>query len=179
MRIFHIGEIILNELTIDGTPASDELFAAITADPYKATLNNVFTHIPVIRAKFVHGQDIEATASELDGTKVEYTFTASVEDKTRTYVLTVDGIHLYNRLDSDETVSLLYNEGAYNEETKEWSNGQFSLSEIDGAGTANLSSLLPQRRHIRSALVPMLWLSSLSSRVSAITIPKIPISYRQ
>lgn len=132
MRIFHIGEIILNELTIDGTPASDELFAAITADPYKATLNNVFTHIPVIRAKFVHGQDIEATASELDGTKVEYTFTASVEDKTRTYVLTVDGIHLYNRLDSDETVSLLYNEGAYNEETKEWSNGQFSLSEIDG-----------------------------------------------
>lgn len=156
MRIFHIGEIILNELTIDGTPASDELFAAITADPYKATLNNVFTHIPVIRAKFVHGQDIEATASELDGTKVEYTFTASVEDKTRTYVLTVDGIHLYNRLDSDETVSLLYNEGAYNEETKEWSNGQFSLSEIDGAGTANLSSLLPQRRHIRSALVPML-----------------------
>lgn len=68
----------------------------------------------------------------MDSSEVEYTFTASVEDKTRTYVLTVDGIHLYNRLDSDETVSLLYNEGAYNEETKEWSNGQFSLSEIDG-----------------------------------------------
>lgn len=132
MRIFHIGEIILSELTIDDMPASDELFAEIAADPYEAVLNNVFTHIPVIRAKFVHGQEIVATPSELNGTKVEYVFTATAEDKTRTYKLTIDGIHLYDRLDSDETISLLFNEGSFNDETKEWTNGQFALSGIDG-----------------------------------------------
>lgn len=132
MRIFHIGEIILDELTIDGTPASEELFAAITAEPYETTLNNIFTHLPVIRAKFVHGQEVIATPGELDGTKVEYTIVASVDDKSRTYKLNIDGIHLYDVLDTDETVSLLFNEGTFNDETKEWTNGQFSLSGIDG-----------------------------------------------
>jgi len=132
MRVFHIGDIILNELTIDGTPVSDELFAAITAEPYKTTLAQVFTHMPVINAKFMHGQEITATPGELNGAKADYTFIAEVEGITRTYTLTIDGIHLYDRLDTDETIALKYNAGTYDEATKTWSDGQFSISGIDG-----------------------------------------------
>lgn len=132
MRVFHIGEIILSSLTIDGAPAAQEVFDAISASPYTYTYNSVFTHKPVIVAKFMHGQEISATPGELDGTKLDYTFKAKVEDIERDYKLTIDGIHLYDRLDTDETVAMLFDRGEYDGETNVWTDGQFSISGIDG-----------------------------------------------
>lgn len=132
MRVFHIGDIILSELNLDGNPADKELFDKMSAAPYSTTLNRVYTHVPTLQARFIHGQDENVTPVKVSDNVYRYDFKAVVEDLSRDYSLTIDGIHLYDRLDSDETVAMKFNEGTYDETTKTWTNGQFSISGIDG-----------------------------------------------
>lgn len=137
LRIFHIGEIAITRLTIDGveTDVADEL----NRTPYQASFNkNIYTSLPVVEAQLVDGSTVKGqpSALQLPQSTVDYTISARMGDMERTYRLTVGGVHVYNKVDGDETVVLKYT-GAGKTATG-WTDGLYTLSNV-GDGWENSS----------------------------------------
>lgn len=132
LRLFQIGDIILNELKIDGKDAPAELLDALSAEPYSVTIDGVYTHIPALYAAFAHGQQCDLPLAELNGNNAAYTFTAKVGEIERTYSVNFTNVHVYNPTADDETIDMKFNNGTYDDQTKTWTNGLFTITDIDG-----------------------------------------------
>ena len=105
LKLFRIGEISLTAVNVDGISIDvlDEMNNNQTA-----TCTNVFTSIPTVSVKVVDGSTVVAPAPTVDGTKATYSIHVEMAGKTKDYTLVVDGLHIYNKVDADETVTLKY-----------------------------------------------------------------------
>ena len=133
LRLFRLGGIMVSALTVDGEELPAELIDALNAEGNTATLTGrIYTALPAVQAKMNDGTLIDATG-RLDGTQATYSLSATQGDLTRSYTLTIDGIHIYNKQETDETVQLKYtSEGKTGDGT--WSNGLYTLTceSLDG-----------------------------------------------
>ena len=135
LRLFHIGDITMTNLSIDGTAV--DLTEAINQPPYKATFNgNIYTQLPKVVARFIDGTTVNGQCTAVDGTEATYTIDGKMGDDTRTYQLTVCGLHLYNKGENDQTVTLKYTGAGKN--NNGWSDGLYAISRI-GDGWENSS----------------------------------------
>ncbi len=133
LKLFRIGEISLTGLTIDGinTPS---LLTGLN-DTQAATFDNVFTAVPEVQATVVDGSVITGTPT-VTGTQISYALHAEMAGKTKDYTLTLNGLHIYNKVEGDETVNLKYTSEGNDKDKKIWSNGLYSLSPV-GDGWSN------------------------------------------
>lgn len=133
LRLFRLGGIMVSALTVDGEELPAELIDALNSDGNTAALTGrTYTALPAVQAKMNDGTLIDATG-QLDGTQATYTLSATQGDLTRSYTLTIDGIHIYNKQETDETVQLKFtSEGKTGDGT--WSNGLYTLTceSLDG-----------------------------------------------
>ena len=133
LNLFHIGEISITGLTVDGTSA-DVLTTINTGESYTATLSgNVYTQLPVVTATLIDGSTV-AGVGTLSGTTATYTIAATIGSSTRTFTLKVEGVHTYTASSDDQTVTLKYT-GAGKIDGNTWSNGLYTLvsnSGLDG-----------------------------------------------
>lgn len=133
LRLFRLGDIMVSALTVDGEELPAELIDALNADGNTAALTGrIYTALPAVQAKMNDGAPIDATA-QLDGTKATYSLSATQGDMTRSYTLTIDGIHIYNKQETDETVQLKYTSAGKTGDGT-WSNGLYTLicESLDG-----------------------------------------------
>ena len=128
LKIFRIGEISLADVQIDGL--SVNVLETINAAPYTATYDNVYTAIPTVTAKIIDGTLITAAAPSISGTAATYTLHATMAGQTRDYTLTVNGLHIYEKAASDETVELKYSQAGNDKTNNVWSDGLYTLSPI-------------------------------------------------
>ena len=127
LKLFRIGEISLTGLTIDGI-ATPTLLTGLN-DTQTATFDNVFTAVPEVKATVVDGSVITGTPT-VKGTQITYALHAEMADKTKDYTLTLNGLHIYNKEDGDETVILKYTSEGNDKVNNIWSNGLYSLSPV-------------------------------------------------
>lgn len=129
MRLFHIGEVSVGTLTIDGTEVSKDVLAALnTAPDYKTTFaGNVYTAVPVVEATLADG-----TAATVSNTTAGNSAVYTITGGGRTFTLTVEGVYTYTAGDNDETVEILYTTSGKN--STGWSDGLYSVvtSSLDG-----------------------------------------------
>ena len=133
-RLFHIGDITITSLTIDGRMT--DLANALNQPPFTATFSqNIYTQLPVVEVKFIDGTTTRGKGT-LNGTEAFYTIEGEMGEQTRTYQLTIGGMHIYNKGVNDKTVTLRYTSAGRND--KGWSDGLYSISRI-GDGWENSS----------------------------------------
>ena len=131
MRFFHLGDVVVSKLTIDGEELDvlDELNNGGSA----TVADRVYTALPKLAATFADGTSVEGKAA-LSGTTVTYTFTGVLGDLTKDYTVTVEGIHIYDAAESDLTATVRY-DSAGNRDDNSWSNGLFTVYPVnDGWG---------------------------------------------
>lgn len=134
LRIFHIGDISVTKVTVDGEEVN--LAEQLNQPPYTAILSDmIFTHIPIVSAQFIDGTTTTGTP-EYHGNEVVYTLQKQMGEQQRIYQLTVQGIHVYEKTTNDETVVLKYTGAGV--KNGSWSNGTYSISGI-GDGWENSS----------------------------------------
>ncbi len=136
IRLYHIGDIIINALTIDDVDAPAELIAALNAagDNISASLTDwIFTAEPTIVATFADNSKATATGS-VNGAEGTFTFKGTAGDRTKTYTINISGFHFYSQAEGDEMVKLVY-DSALNQADGSWSNGSYTLNPCgDGWG---------------------------------------------
>lgn len=127
-KLFRIGEISLTDVLIDGFSVADDVLTTLNEDAHQATYNNVFTAVPSVTVKVIDGSSVTVDKPTISGTSATYTLHTEMAGKTRDYQLTLNGLHIYNKVETDESVLLKYSsEGVSN---NVWSNGLYSLSPI-------------------------------------------------
>lgn len=133
LRLFRLGDMLMTAITVDGEELPAETLDALNADAHEAVFGgNVYTALPRVEARFIDGTVAEGIGV-LMGTSATYTVTVADGDATREYVLTVEGVHIYNMSENDETVQLKYtSEGKSGDGT--WTNGLYTLTteSLDG-----------------------------------------------
>ncbi|MDE5923000.1 MAG: hypothetical protein K2G79_05870, partial [Muribaculum sp.] len=136
LRLYRIGDIIVNSLTIDEVNAPAELLEALNASgtDITATLSDwIFTAEPTIVATFADNSKVTATGS-VNGTEGTFTFKGEAGSKSKNYTINVAGFHIYNAAENDEMVKLVY-DSSLNQADGSWSNGSYSLNPAnDGWG---------------------------------------------
>ena len=117
----------ITELTVDGVAVGSDIILAInTGDAYTATLSgNTYTTVPTVQATFDTSAQAAGVAS---GTGTSRTYT--VNDGNHDYTLIVEGIHVYSKGISEETINLKYTGDGNDKENKIWTNGVYSVSPV-------------------------------------------------
>lgn len=96
LRLFRLGDMLMTAITVDGEELPAETLDALNADAHEAVFGgNVYTALPRVEARFIDGTVADGTGV-LMGTSATYTVTVADGDATREYVLTVEGVHIYN-----------------------------------------------------------------------------------
>ena len=133
LKLFRIGEISLTSVLVDGQ--SIDVLSDMN-DNLTATYANIYTALPTVQVVVVDGSTVAAGEPTVSGTQATYPIHVEMAGKEKDYTLVVDGIHIYNKVEADETVQLKYT-GAGNDKTaKVWSNGLYTLSPV-GDGWEN------------------------------------------
>lgn len=136
VRLYRIGDILINKLTIDDVDAPAALIEALNVkgDNATATLSDwIFTASPVIVATFADNSKVTATGT-VDGANGTFTFTGEAGSKSKAYTINIAGFHIYEAAPEDEMVKLVY-DGALNQPDGSWNNGLYSLNPAnDGWG---------------------------------------------
>lgn len=135
VRLFHIGDVQVASLTVDGKDVTDaELLAALNSEAAAATLaGNCYTAVPAVSATMLDGSVANAVVT-LEGTTATATFSGKAGDKTKTFTLAVEGVHTYSAAETDKTVEIKYD--AAFKGTDAWSNGLYTLRNgNDGYGS--------------------------------------------
>ena len=134
VRLFHIGNVTLTALTVDGFEADADMIAAINADGTANLDKYVFTAMPTVTATFIDGSVVTATPGEVKDAAATYAFTGKSGNAEKNFTLAVSGIHLYTKADTDLEDKVTY-DAACNQADGSWSNGLYTLSNCnDGWG---------------------------------------------
>ena len=137
LRVFRIGDIRVSRATVDGFDLDSSLLQSLNdaTTGYAATLSgNTYTSMPTVQLVLPDGTIVKPTAGSgtLEGTKAVYRFHARMADMERDYQLTVEGIHIYNKVEGkDETVDLKY--VSTNQKGSVWTSGLYQLSATGGS----------------------------------------------
>lgn len=135
VRLFHIGDVQVASLTVDGKDVTDaELLAALNSEAAAATLaGNCYTAVPAVSATMLDGSVANAVVT-LEGTTATATFSGKAGDKTKTFTLAVEGVHTYTAAENDKKVEITYDVAFKG--TDAWSNGLYTLRNgNDGYGS--------------------------------------------
>jgi pectin methylesterase-like acyl-CoA thioesterase len=127
LKLFRIGEISLTDVLVDGM--SIDVLSDMN-DNLTATYNNIYTAVPTVKVKVVDGSTVTAPAPTVSATKATYSIHVEMAGKTKDYTLVVDGLHIYNKVEGDETVNLKYTSEGNDKDNNIWSNGLYTLSPI-------------------------------------------------
>lgn len=134
LKLFRIGEISLTDVLVDNQ--SVDVLGDLN-DNLTATYTNVYTAVPVVQVKVVDGTVVTAPAPTISGNRATYSLHVEMAGKEKDYVLNVDGLHIYNKVESDETVQLKYTVEGNDKDSRVWTNGLYSLSPVgDGWGNS-------------------------------------------
>lgn len=134
LKLFRIGEISLTNVYVDGV--SIDVLSDMNTN-LTATYNDVYTAVPNVQVKVVDGTTVTAPAPTISGTTATYAIHVEMAGKTKDYTLVVNGLHIYNKTESDETIQLKYTTEGNDKTNKIWSNGLYSLSPVgDGWGNS-------------------------------------------
>lgn len=133
VRIYHIGDVMLGSLSVDGENVDAAVVEALNAEGATTISDRVYTALPKVSAIFVDGTAVEAEVS-MSGSAATYTFTGKAGDKSRTFTLVIDGVHLFTPADTDETVEVRF-DASCNQADGTWSNGLYTVVKTnDGWG---------------------------------------------
>ena len=134
LKLFRIGEISLTDVLVDDQ--SIDVLSDMNTN-LTATYNNIYTAVPTVKVKVVDGTTVTAPAPTISGTTATYAIHVEMAGKTKDYTLVVNGLHIYNKTESDETIQLKYTTEGNDKTNKIWSNGLYSLSPVgDGWGNS-------------------------------------------
>lgn len=128
LRLYHIGDILLRSLTIDGVDAPSAMFEALNVPGESASYDLtdwVFTASPRIVAVFADGNSVVADGS-IDGTDGVFTFTGVAGSKQKNYTVNISGFNIYTPDENDEFVKLVYDGSQVNNDV--WSNGLYTIA---------------------------------------------------
>lgn len=138
-RLFHAGELLVRNLTVDGIEIGADVRKAInTADSFTATLTgNTYTDMPEVTATGNDGSSLAVTSS-LSGTIATYVLTGA----DRVFTLQVEGVYIYHKGENDEDYTIVYSadgKAAYvpkDNWTDGWTDGLYTLrsTSLDGWG---------------------------------------------
>lgn len=132
LYLFHLASLTMTQLTIDGIAV--DLLDAMNSDAHLAQFeDNVYTTIPSVKATFIDGSTATGVVAEQNGTEVTYELTGTLGDESVSYILIIDGCHVYEKGANDEVVQLKYtSDGKSGDGT--WSNGVYTLTtnSLDG-----------------------------------------------
>ncbi len=133
LKLFRIGEISLTDVLVDGV--SIDVVETIN-NTLTATYANVYTALPTVQVKVIDGTTVTAGTPTVSGTQATYPIHVEMAGKEKDYTLVVDGLHIYNKVEGDQTVKLKYTAAGRDIDTKVWSNGLYTLSPV-GDGWEN------------------------------------------
>ena len=154
LKVFRIGEISLVDATVDGMSIGATLIATLN-DQLSAEYQNIYTTLPAVKVQCVDGNWFEPTGDPVvANNKATYAFHITMAGKEKDYTLVVDGIHVYNKEESDETVQLKYTTEQNDKTNKVWSNGLYSLSPV-GDGWNNSGFKLSKNDNPFTLTVPV------------------------
>ena len=127
-KLFHIGEISLTEVTVDGVAVDvlDDINNSETS--YTATYNGCYTTAPTITATQIDGAEATIDEPSISGSTYTYTIHGAIEgtDLARDYTFILNNVHVYEPIGSDQTVDIKANGGTIVNNT--WSNGVYTLA---------------------------------------------------
>lgn len=134
VRIYHIGDVQLTDLTVDGVAADAAILTALNENAAANIAGNIYTQLPKVAATFVDGSSAQATVTVADGVATAK-FTGKAGDITKEFTLTVEGIHIYTPTADDQTVSIRFDSANNDNTANTWSDGLYTLnSATDGWG---------------------------------------------
>ena len=137
VRVFFLSTIKLSALSVDGTSIDKTLLATLNDNGEATLTGSIFTKMPVIDTKVIDGSEANVSSS-LNGNTATYVITA----RDSVFTFNVDGVHVYEMGENDETVEITYSsdgKSAYVAEgnwTDGWTNGSYTLrtTKLDGWG---------------------------------------------
>ena len=150
LKLFRIGEISLTNVYVDDMDIDvlSDMNTNLTA-----TYNNVYTAVPTVKVKVVDGSTVTAPAPTVNGTQATYSIHVEMAGKTKDYTLVINGLHIYNKVESDETVQLKYTTEGNDKTNKIWSNGLYTISPV-GDGWSNSGFKLSKNDNPFTMTVP-------------------------
>ena len=179
LRVFHIGDVIITGLTIDGQQMDEATIKRFNDKEQDIELTGyVFTAMPKVTASFIDGSVVEATGTLNDAaTAATFAFQGKAGDLTVDYKFTLPGFHIYNKADGDLEYKLAFDSGAKGSDGS-WNNGLFSLSncndgwdgtqfKMKGNGTHMLG--VPSNMRIKQLRLAQLGDNYGSGRVASVT----------
>ena len=134
LKLFRIGEISLTDVLVDDMSAN---VLSDLNDNQTATYNNIYTAVPTVQVRVVDGTLVTAPAPTVSGTTATYTIHVEMAGKEKDYTLAVEGLHIYDKKEGDETVTLKYTSEGNDKANNVWSDGLYSLSPIGDGWTGS------------------------------------------
>ena len=139
VRVFHLGEIKLTDVQINGTSISSSLLNTLNESGSATSSDKIFTKMPTVTASVIDKSAATITSTQ-SGSDVIFT----IEARDKSYVLTVSGVHIYNKGENDEDIILQYSadgKAAYvadGDWSEGWTDGLYTLrtKSLDGWGGA-------------------------------------------
>ena len=129
MRVYHIGDIILTGLDINGLVMDETTIKRFNDKEENIKLEGyVFTAMPKVTAKFIDGSIAEATGTLNEAqTEATYTFQGKAGDFTADFTFTLPGFHMYTKAEGDLDYKVAFDRAAVQSDGS-WNNGLFSLN---------------------------------------------------
>ncbi len=135
VRLYRIGGVMVSGIEVDGYEVSTpELLESLNGETAAATLSTkVYTAKPAVTARFADGTTAEAAVT-LEGTAAKAAFKGVSGAVEKSFVFTIEGVHIFTPAEGQQTVKLVY-DSANNKEDGSWSNGVYTLRDCnDGWG---------------------------------------------
>lgn len=135
VRIFHIGDVKVSALTVDGVEVEKIFLNNLNSDLHAVTLlDKIYTTAPAVTATFIDGTTATAELDRVDGIQAMYTFTGGEGDAAVTFKLAIQGMHIYEAADGDKTAKIVYDDACKTDQNS-WTDGVYTISPVnDGWG---------------------------------------------
>ncbi len=134
LRMFHLGDVLLTGLTLDGLVVDEATVAAIQENKTGENIDGyIFTSLPKVVATFIDGNVVEATGKLADDqATATYTFQGKIGDKTADYSFTLEGFHIYKASVNDKTDVLKYKAEFNEKKDGNWYDGRYTITSNSG-----------------------------------------------
>ncbi len=133
VRFFRLGDVILAGVNVDAFALDEATVEALNNGEDVTVSDYIFTAVPEVTATFLDGSQATATSTN-SGTKATYTFTGKAGNKTKSFTLTVNGIHLFTRAQGDKDQTVRY-DGTFKKDDNSWNDGYHNIAPVnDGWG---------------------------------------------
>lgn len=136
VRIFHIGDVKVSALTVDGVEVEETFLNNLNSDVHAVTLiDKIYTTAPAVTATFIDGTTTTAKLDNIiNNHAAHYTFTGGEGDAAVTFALIIEGMHIYKAADGDKTAKIVYDDACKTDQNS-WTDGVYTIAPVnDGWG---------------------------------------------